>query len=292
MRTIFLGTFIFIVWLLGCRYWYVCKLLNQCDQEIVVQDERDKTLQFVHDGEVILDGYDQFKFENNQFVPNLNDNNKEYISKVAQYLKDNPDAKLTVTGYYLPSEVDTTNNTKYGFFENIGAARADAIRKLLVEQGLDENDISIDYVKLPEGSSLNKPISFSATSATPDEFSNEGQKFTFTNMSFSDANFELGSAVFKPGPAFIAYADSVKVYLEQNEDMYLNLVGHTCDLGTDVFNMKLGKARANSVSNYFTSLEVKTRIDTNSEGENSPAYPNSDEANRSKNRRVVIQIKQ
>ncbi len=304
MRTLLLGFLVFLLWAIGCRYWYVCKIKNHCGQKVeVVEDVRAKTLRLVDKDKTILENYDHFRFDANSAVPVLNDNNKSFIEQVAKYLKENPGKTLTVVGHYLESEKDIS----IGFHENIGIARADQIRKLLMAQGITENRMLLDAQMVTgDGTNLSQPVSFrlagddaelvaNNNGGTPDEYDNNnpvgGQAFSFTNMSFSDANFDFNSAVFKPGPAFIAYADSVKIYLSENDEKFLKLTGHTCDIGGDDANLKLGKARARSVRDYFRNLGVKTNIETNSEGETNPAYSNETEATKSKNRRVVVQIK-
>ncbi len=76
--------------------------------------------------------------------------------------------------------------------------------------------------------------------------------------------------------AWMKKADKVKVQVE----------GHTCDIGTNEYNLALGERRANSAKSYLEGLGVSSgRISTISYGEERPMVPNSDEANRSKNRR-------
>ncbi len=62
--------------------------------------------------------------------------------------------------------------------------------------------------------------------------------------------------------------------------------GHTCDIGTNEYNLALGERRANSAKTYLEGLGISSaRISTISYGEERPMVPNSDEGNRSKNRR-------
>jgi outer membrane protein OmpA-like peptidoglycan-associated protein len=114
-------------------------------------------------------------------------------------------------------------------------------------------------------------------------------------MTYSDANFEKNSAVFTPGTAFQTYAKKVKEYLEQEENKgkKLLIVGHTCDLGSDSHNVNLGLRRAKAARKYFKDLGVAVDIGVKSDGETNPLsdYPNTSEENRSRNRRVNIQIK-
>ncbi len=308
MRSWILGLVLFIVWLIGCRWYYVCEIKQMCGEKPpieVVDDTRAKTLNLMDGDKAVLEGFDQFKFGNGAVAPDLNDNNKDFIAQAAAYLEANPRKTITITGNYLESEKDIKFD---GFYENLGLARADAIRKKLVEAGIPEDRMKLNYNMITgEGASLDNPISFSASGPDgdlaannndggdeiPEGYGNEGgEAFSFTNMSFSDTNFEQGSAVFNPGPKFISYADSVKTYLamEDNKDKSLLLTGHACNLGEDAFNMRLGLKRAQSVKEYFEGIGVTAKIATDSKGETAPAFPN-DDANRYKNRRVNVKIK-
>ena len=83
-------------------------------------------------------------------------------------------------------------------------------------------------------------------------------------------------------------------YLQTHElASAIELIGHTCDLGTEAYNQALSVRRANAVKRLLT--ENVNGIDPNSinvrgAGELSPAYPNDSEANRRRNRRVSIEF--
>jgi outer membrane protein OmpA-like peptidoglycan-associated protein len=69
--------------------------------------------------------------------------------------------------------------------------------------------------------------------------------------------------------------------------------GHTCDLGSNEVNMRLGQRRAEAVRNFLIERE---RFNPNhvvavSKGASVPLVPNTSEANRRMNRRVVLIIK-
>jgi outer membrane protein OmpA-like peptidoglycan-associated protein len=67
--------------------------------------------------------------------------------------------------------------------------------------------------------------------------------------------------------------------------------GHTDDTGSDDFNMQLSEKRANAVKDFFISKGVSAdRLTTKWYGETQPKYPNDNEANRQKNRRVELAV--
>lgn len=288
MRTLSLIVFLlFVIYALVARWYFVCQVRHKCDPPPVVAVEdslenvRLKTLQLTKGDSVLLRDYDHFAFDSASILPLLNDNNMAFLDTLADILKADTTQSLTITGMYRPSEKET----KPGFFENIGNARADAIRRLLVQRGIRESRITLDNTaarveRLPE------PLGFDlyTDEGRPEAF--EKIQFTFTNMTFSDANFAFGSDEFRPGEPFVLYADSVKTYLGLHTDKKMTIIGHTDNIGTNKFNTNLGLRRAESAREYFKELGVVNKIRIESKGEGRPVATNKTEEGRQKNRRV------
>ncbi len=80
------------------------------------------------------------------------------------------------------------------------------------------------------------------------------------------------------------------VYLLKNDDkLKAILVGHTCDVGSHDFNMKLSKERAYAASAYLVSQGVKhDRFSLKWQGEQKPVATNDTDAGKALNRRVEI----
>jgi len=75
-------------------------------------------------------------------------------------------------------------------------------------------------------------------------------------------------------------------WMKKTEIAKIQIEGHTCDIGTNEYNLALGERRANIAKTYLESLGIaSSRVSTISYGEERPLVPNTDEANRSKNRR-------
>lgn len=87
----------------------------------------------------------------------------------------------------------------------------------------------------------------------------------------------------------IKLLDNVSDVLSKESNLKVRIVGHTCDLGTDDYNMELSKKRAFSADKYLLSKKVdKDKITVEWKGEKSPIVKNDSETNRSKNRRIEI----
>lgn len=78
----------------------------------------------------------------------------------------------------------------------------------------------------------------------------------------------------------------------KDREVQLAVTGHTCDLGTDPHNERLGMERALSMKGFLQKHGFANGQTTyQSMGETTPLKPNDSEENRKKNRRVEITIK-
>lgn len=283
MRALALLTFLlFCVYMVFARWYFVCEVRQMCgDEPAIVEDLRLKTLQLREGEQVILRDYDQFAFDSAAIAPRLNDNNRAFLDTLAAILSADSSKHLGITAFYRDNE----KAAKSGFYENPGLARADAIRRLLVARGISEERIKPDY-GLSEDPLLREPLLFDmyTPDARPDDY--DKVAFTFTNMTFSDANFAFGSDEFRPGGAFVLYADSVRLFLANNPDKGLTIIGHTDNVGDDKFNDKLGLRRAKSAQAYFEEAGVGSDIKVASMGKRQPTASNNTPEGRQRNRRV------
>lgn len=281
---VFLG---FLAFALLARWYFICELRQQCGAGEWV-DARLQTLQLTEGDSVLLRGFDQFAFDSARLQPRLNDNNRLFLDTLTHILEARPERNATITALYREQE----EGIAPGFFENLGLARADQIRKLMMKRGIAQNRFTLDY-GVSEDERLREPLLFDLYDPNAVEGGFEKVLFTFKNMTFSDANFEYNSAVFQPGPSLKLYADSVKQYLALNPKAGMKIVGHTDSIGSDAYNLELGQRRAENARNYFwDSLAVTADIAVDSKGEENPVAPNSlpsgadNPEGRQKNRRV------
>ena len=103
-------------------------------------------------------------------------------------------------------------------------------------------------------------------------------------------NFEFDSAQLRPDA--IEILDEAVTVLKRRKDINLDVVGHTCSIGTKLYNQGLSERRAKSVYDYFASHGIATeRLTTQGFGETKPAYSNATREGRAKNRRVELHVK-
>ena len=97
--------------------------------------------------------------------------------------------------------------------------------------------------------------------------------------------FEYDKAVLKPESE--AALQLVADLMLSHPDLKLMVFGHTCDLGSDKYNLWLSQKRAEAVKSHLIMLGVFGEfIRAKGYGESRPLVPNDGEENRAKNRRV------
>ena len=295
MRTLsLLSTFFLLTgWIVLSRYAYVCVILGTCDQPPsnvksigTTSEIRPTTLSVRYNDTVILKDYEEFSFSEGAVLPETHLDNDRFLDDLATYLINNPQREMKINGHFRPSELEVSS----GIYENIGLARANAIRQKLITRGIEEDRIALDY---EQGSNeiLGRPISFELSSDSEESESYNRVLFTFKDMTFSNANFAIDSEVFRPSAQFLIYADSLQTFLSENIKQTIQITGHTDDDGNELYNEGLGLKRANSAKAFLKKMGIKNKLITSSKGETQPAAPNDIEVNKQKNRRVNFLLK-
>ena len=91
--------------------------------------------------------------------------------------------------------------------------------------------------------------------------------------------------------SFYPVLNSVGLVLNEFDQTFVEVAGHTDSSGSAAYNQLLSEKRANSVASYLGSQEVsRDRLITVGAGESRPVADNGTDAGRSLNRRVEITI--
>lgn len=108
----------------------------------------------------------------------------------------------------------------------------------------------------------------------------------FQNLIILD-NIKLGSDELSP--SMLELLNAVSEILQSDNNIKVKVIGHTCDLGSDEFNINLSEKRAKAAQNYLLNKKTNAaQISVQWKGEKEPMVTNANEKNRSKNRRVQI----
>ena len=104
--------------------------------------------------------------------------------------------------------------------------------------------------------------------------------------------FAFGKADIVPGPESEGVLEAVAAVLKDHPEIKkIRVEGHTDDRGNRAGNVKLSKARADSVAAWLASHGVdKSRLETKGFGPDRPLDSNGTEDGRTKNRRVEFHV--
>lgn len=105
-----------------------------------------------------------------------------------------------------------------------------------------------------------------------------------------------GSATFPSGSSevdakFYPVLDSVGLVLDEYNQTYVDIIGHTDSQGSREFNQQLSEKRAQSIARYLESRALAPqRVKADGMGEKQPIADNGTRQGRAMNRRVEIKL--
>lgn len=105
------------------------------------------------------------------------------------------------------------------------------------------------------------------------------EKVAEIERKFNDVNFEKGKANLSDSAK--AVLDELASYLEENDSLKLQIVGHTSIEGSNQLNQKLSEDRAKAALDYLVEKGIdSTRLEAEGKGSSEPKDPNNQEVNR------------
>lgn len=119
-------------------------------------------------------------------------------------------------------------------------------------------------------------------------------KFLYETVLTDDAvKFGFDQSVLSTD-AQLALDDFANEIKERNENVYIEIQGHTDSTGPEDYNLKLGEERAQTVREYLSKNHgfVLHRMNVISYGESAPTNDNSSRDGRAQNRRVALVVLQ
>jgi hypothetical protein len=116
----------------------------------------------------------------------------------------------------------------------------------------------------------------------------QGLTTTATKDDWEEINFAFDRAVLTDGyPSLLRLAE----LLQKHPDYKVRLVGHADHYGSDAYNEKLGRARAQTVKDFLVKYGAReSQITIESRGKRQPKVPNTTREGRWMNRRVEITV--
>jgi len=300
MKNFIISLLIFILWaFLGMWWYYSCSICNIQHQttyetqkkEHIVNDITEKKAVETNNKFLTINndsGSEIFKFPDHLTIYRGADSvhipmtSMSYKDSIFNYLNNNQNKQLQLVGWYKKGEWKN-NNDKL----NLGFDRANYIKNMLVEFGINADKINVKGVQ----------HDYDYTAGTY----NGGIELYFKEISKTKAleidngvtNITLytkfNSREFIPDNTLLTYTYDLKNYLQKHANKTVKITGHTDNVGELEDNEIIGRDRATNVMNHFISQGIATtKLQVFSKGELAPIADNNTKEGRAKNRRIEI----
>ena len=229
---------------------------------------------------------DNLRFKKSAETPSIPTSILPAYDSLNAYLSRNNNQKiLTLVGNYGAQEV---NNTSY---KNLGIARAEQVKKILIERGLDRNLI---FTESKLNDDLVNRFADSIWGGLDYRINTLGGNLELSEEVLLQPRivyFETGKNSLRITPELSNYFNQAQSYLATHSDKSLAVTGHTDNVGDPVKNQVLSKSRADFVKSELIKKKISaTQIITDGQGDKQPLLSNDTPEGRSQNRRVEIKI--
>ncbi|GEM_PF-893214 len=119
--------------------------------------------------------------------------------------------------------------------------------------------------------------------------SNNGCPAKWETLVIAPVYFDFDKAVIKQ--KYISELNKLADQLDKSKEYEVVVGGHTCNIGTETYNMKLSEKRAQAVVKHLMMRGINnTFVGANSYGESKPAVKNDTKSHRKLNRRVEFEV--
>ena len=162
------------------------------------------------------------------------------------------------------------------------------------QQRVQQNEVRIDAVDKTAQSGISeaKGSAQAAMSKAQDaEKAAKGKLIYSVTLSDDKVRFPFNKAEISDEARAII-DQTVAPLVQANKGVYLEIEGHTDNVGDAAYNVKLGEERALAVRDYIAKKDgiALSRLSVISYGEEKPAVDNKTREDRAQNRRVVIKV--
>jgi len=244
------------------------------------------------DGNYEITAEETFAFYKSSADPSIPVATEEAFQALADYLKEEPTRQLTLFGIYSPNESNGTG------FENLGQARASAIRDVLMDYGVPKKKLKVKGGSFGNASFANglmyggvyfrfQNVNESPNTPIVGEERRSNDLFQPVNIYFDVNEYDLILT-----DDLEAYLEDIKSFLQKNSNAQVTITGHTDNRGSGDANLSLSETRARNVKKFMIRSGFSPkRLVIEYRGEEEPLNPNKTEESMKKNRRVELRLR-
>jgi outer membrane protein OmpA-like peptidoglycan-associated protein len=162
------------------------------------------------------------------------------------------------------------------------------------QQRVQQNEVRIDSVDKSAQSGISEAkgsAQVAMTKAQDAEKAAKGKLIYTVTLSDDKVHFPFNKAEISD-EAKARIDEAVAPLVQANRGVFLEIEGHTDNIGDDAYNLKLGEQRARAVRDYIAKKDgvALSRLNVISYGKEKPVVDNKTREDRAQNRRVVIRI--
>lgn len=218
---------------------------------------------------------------------NLLDNTTDWMKISGTYRAKGGERILTI-GNFDADKITVKKKQKKGknvFFDNLPYAKS--IRPIFAYYYVDDvivRPVQMDPVLTAENPNVTVEAPETETISSYFGEINTGDKIVLQNI-----YFDFNQSVLLPA----SYSELQELYklLLENSQWRIKVTGHTDNIGTSKYNLRLSTDRAKAVTEYLIKLGIaEDRMVFEGRGSLEPVATNATEIGRSKNRRVEFEL--
>ena len=302
MRHDLLLVVLLVSWIAGSTYYYVCHIRQHCcgnctslnDMSVFELTAAPSNRLLIRGDGLLIENDEGIAFGRDGSLPVIAASVDTALQQVKQYLSDHPDEGLYITGWYDDSEKNSS------LMENLGRARAEALKRQLVLAGVPGQQIGTTGRSSMDLTFVGDTLYHGLTFTLDDELPAQSKAINPDTLAALESRLQASSQTlyFEMGSTSIDLSDRLQRYLQDAQnylmvypDRSIVVVGHTDNVGSAEKNITYGQERADFTKEILSELGINPQqIETRSEGEDKPIATNDTPDGRSKNRRVEISI--
>ena len=287
LSILFLG-----LWLIGGSWWYANKF------GVPIQNIAPSSaipVLNVTDGDFKITSRSNFHFRHSCDKVVVPWETEKELKTLVKYLDQHPNRNLVLTGNYSPVEQNDTRHL------DLGLARSEAIRNLLISFDANKEDIIIQS-KLCDGLKFSRNLLFDGVRFSfeekidPFNSNDPEEKVVRTSRIIEKIRplnlyYDNNTEFVQNSTQLNAYLGNLNSYLKKHPNSKVLLIGHTDNVGTSDQNKLLSKKRAFSVKYLMEEFGIATKqIKVDYMGDKNPLSSNATNNGRKKNRRVEVRL--
>jgi len=304
----FIVLIIFSGWLFGGSWYWTCMVRGGCGTNIVDNSENafaetENALKIFYEEEPVIIADTQFRFPLHDSAAVSIRQLDGILDSIANFMFYNPYVELAIIGQF-DRDAEINSST----FSTLGLARADFISQQLSMRGVNDQrviklyqNVGIDSLLDQEGR-IKEGIQFKfvdrPASETPSLLADNQTQAEIAEFEDPILNYPP-LLYFNPNTSYLPMTDSLKefiihsiMFLRNNPDRHLMIIGHTANQGDAEYNATLGLERARIAKTYFSEFGLDpNQIVIISRGDTEPLTNDLTDSGQQRNQRIELSIK-